>query len=60
MIAEGTGRQDNVDALLKAGADVNIKNSDGSMGACGGRGAEAPTDSAQRPLRQWRMALRKR
>ena len=46
--AAGHGKKDIVDGLLKIGFDVNAKNTKGCTGACGGRGAEAPTDSAQR------------
>ena len=37
-----------IHALVKAGADVDAKTDDGQTGARGGRGAEAPADSAQR------------
>ena len=48
MLAAGKGQKEVVDALLTAGADMDAKDKDGWTGACGGGGAEAPTDSAQR------------
>ena len=58
MQAAGDGHKDAVAALIQAKADVDAKNKDGYTGACGGRGAEAPTDSAQRSCMRWTRATR--
>ena len=38
MRAAIEGNNDIVDAMVKAGADVNVKDTDGTTGACGGEG----------------------